>query len=202
MQDKDALELKIALADADISASAKVVFCEMINRSNKDKECVVSISELSRQCRYCERTVHSKIKELMLRGWLIKEEQFDVKGLQISNRYTLQKPILEVKSRVVCQPTQFDAMMRTEDIEPSIKAAKLNKSEKAILVTLLQYRKGGDDFSPTISELAKACGYSTSMVRVSINRLVQKGWLIKKERFRENGSQYANSYQIILPQDD
>lgn len=88
----DTLEIKQAMIGSDLSKTARLVLLAIMDFTNKARECFPAVATLMQKCDCCERTVRSKIKELVEKGWLIKKERFRNNGSQTSNLYVIQIP--------------------------------------------------------------------------------------------------------------
>lgn len=88
----DAFAIQKAMIGSDLSPAARTILRVLMDFSDKVGECFPAVSTVMERCGYCDRTVRSKIKELVSKGWLIKTEQFRKNGSQTSNHYIIQQP--------------------------------------------------------------------------------------------------------------
>lgn len=74
--------------------------------------------------------------------------------------------------------------------------AGLSPQVQVVAIWIADY--GLSEAFPSMSTLSAQCGMSESSVRRAINELVDLGLLVKRTRFRENGSQTSNAYSLVI----
>ncbi len=209
MLEADAIKLRKALAQSDLSGSARAILRELILRSTQAKECSVSIDALARQCGYCERTVQNKMKELIRKGWIVRRDQYASDGSRLEDMYIILMPedkkqaantsaLLNETRDYETQTTKYDDV-DVEELKLKIETADLPKSSKDILTALAGYVNKDNECYPAVSALKAECGYSERIIRKRLKELAAKGWVVKIKRYRANGAQTSNLYRIKIP---
>lgn len=70
----------------------------------------------------------------------------------------------------------------------------LNEHEKILYVVLLRY---GDKAFPSLTTLSKKCGFSKKTAQRTINTLIEKGLLKKKNRMSKKNGNTSNIYTLL-----
>ena len=209
MLETDAIKLRKAIAQSDLSGSARAILRELILRSTQNRECSVSIATLAKQCGYCERTVQNKMKELNKKGWIVRSDQYASNGSRLEDLYTIRMPedknqtantpaVLKETIDYETQIIKYDDV-NIEELKEKINEADLPKSSKDILTALAGYINTENECYPAVSALKAECGYSERIIRKRLKELAAKGWIVKIKRYRENGAQTSNLYKIKMP---
>lgn len=93
---------------------------------------------------------------------------------------------LEIQSDVKPFTMIKNAIIDSEEI--------LNEHEKMLYIVLLRY---GNKAFPSLSTLSKKCGFSKSTAQRSIDTLIEKGLLKKKNRVSKKTGNTSNVYTLI-----
>lgn len=93
---------------------------------------------------------------------------------------------LEIQSDVKPFTMIKNAIIDSEEI--------LNEHEKMLYIVLLRY---GNKAFPSLSTLSKKCGFSKSTAQRSIDALIEKGLLKKKNRVSKKTGNTSNVYTLI-----
>lgn len=70
----------------------------------------------------------------------------------------------------------------------------LNEHEKILYIVLLRY---GNKAFPSLATLSKKCGFSKKTAQRTINTLIEKGLLKKKNRINKNNGNTSNIYTLL-----
>ena len=76
----------------------------------------------------------------------------------------------------------------------------LRSTTKLVLLILSTHMNNdGNNCWPSFRLIAKKCTLSRDTVIKHISEAIEKGWLRKKERYRDNGDQTSNQYFPLIP---
>lgn len=84
-------------------------------------------------------------------------------------------------------------------IQNAMIGSDLSASARAVLNAFISFTNQVGECFPSVSALVEKCGFCERTVRSKIKELTCKGWLVKTEQFRRNGSQTSNFYIIKQP---
>ena len=133
MLSADEFAIRKAITKSDLSPIARSVLIALISFTDKEGECFPSVSALMEQCGYCDRTVRSKLKELVDKGWLIKTAQFRKNGSQTSNYYVIQQPQKSEKNEKIEENNQLGIEDRGQRIDMLATKAMGQPAEENII---------------------------------------------------------------------
>ncbi len=77
--------------------------------------------------------------------------------------------------------------------------SNLPSRAKQIMFYLINRANSEGTCFPSVKTIANDCGVSTRTVQRTVSILVDAGFIIKDNRFRENGGQSSNLYTIKIP---
>lgn len=182
MLPKETAQLEKAIVNSNLSGSARVVLREIMRRSNDAGECEVSIGTLAEHCGYCMRTINHRMTELIQKGWVIRTEQFnEIDGHQMENLYRIQKSMKGQEEALSI--IEGKKVKETTELVKAMAKSNLSGPARAVLGEIKKRSNDAGECEVSMSNLAEHCGYCICTINCSVNELIQKGWIIRKEQF-------------------
>lgn len=88
--------------------------------------------------------------------------------------------------------------MKKGEILDKVYKSKLPSRAKQIMFYLINRANAEGTCFPSVKTIASDCGVSERTIQRNMNILVEQGFIIKEERYRDNGGQSSNLYRLQM----
>ena len=206
--------------DIDISNIEKTIYLYLCRCSDCKGESYPSYASITKACGISESSAKRGIKKLVERGLITKKKRYkeDKSGKyeQTSNIYTLcELPSGISMTLPECHTDTTPSVSVTPEEQPNIKEflrrnyfkspnnifdIDISNIEKTIYLYLCRCSDCKGESYPSYASITKACGISESSAKRGIKKLVERGLITKKKRYKEDKSgkyeQTSNIYTL------
>ncbi|WP_027626233.1 helix-turn-helix domain-containing protein [Clostridium lundense] len=88
--------------------------------------------------------------------------------------------------------------MKKGEMLDKVYKSKLPSRAKQIMFYLINRANAEGTCFPSVKTIASDCGVSERTIQRTMNILVEEGFVIKEERYRDNGGQSSNLYKLQI----